>query len=147
MLKKIYLSFATILVVTSTVFCQATSTEDLNKRVQKDSVTYSWDKANEFVNGLENEAKLYDILKSYQTENFNLLKSYELSVKRNEIFEKNIVPELENKIKDIMANFVDATNLNEASKNEIKSQIKKKWTWSIIGTLIGFAVGVIAGTL
>ena len=122
---------------TSTVFSQIISTDELNQRIKNDFVTYSWEQANEFVNGLENEAQLWESYKLLSKENNALLNSYIASEARNKNYEEDIVPALESIIKTKDANFTDLNNVYKSSETLLKKQRRKKWLWFLIGAGAG----------
>jgi hypothetical protein len=131
--------------VSSIAYSQTISTEELARRVLKDSVTYSWEQANEFVNGLENEKRLTSAFNLAKLETLALSMAYEESEKRNKDFKNITIPAFEKTVEDLLLNAVDLTTLNEAAKQEIKVQIKKKWKWGVIGTALGVLIGVLVG--
>ncbi|MFK5981465.1 MAG: hypothetical protein QM499_01010 [Flavobacteriaceae bacterium] len=145
MLKTIYLFIVIILGSISIASSQTTSLEELNKRILGDSITYSWDQANEFVNGLKNEMKLDSIYLALKRENLNLLKSYNSLELRLFNYKDTIVPAYKSLIKTKEDDIVDLNVLLKSSEKSFSKQRGKKWRWGTIallgGTILGFILG------
>jgi hypothetical protein len=116
-----------------TAFCQTITTEEIQKRIKKDSVTYSWKKANEFVNGLENEVRLDTAYNILSRENEALLKTYNISQGRVISYQDTIVPALRSIIIINEANVEDLNKINKSSETLLKKQRMKKWWWFLLG--------------
>jgi len=127
------------------VFSQTISTEEINKRILKDSVSYTWEQANEFVNGLENEVRLDSAYNKLSRENISLSNAYQSLEKRVLNYRDTIVPAYKQIIAEKDLNFKDLNTVNESSEKLLKAQTVKKWLWGIGGTLLGLMAGLLLG--
>ena len=149
-LRRSYLFTIIILGSTSIVFSQPISTEELNKRVEEfnkritgDSITYSWDQANEFVNGLRNEVRLDSAYSKVIRENISLLDAYKSLEKRFLNYRDSIAPAQQDIIKADKETIRDLNNLIKGSEKSFKKQRRKKWEWGLISLFLGTILGIV----
>ena len=128
---------------TITSFSQVISTEEINRHIVKDSATFSWEQANQFVNGLENERKLDSAFHRSKRENVTLLNSYNSLNKRFINYQDTIVPAYEQIILDNNANHSDLTILYEDTEKLLGKQRFIKWIYAIVGVALGTVLGII----
>lgn len=144
-MNKRILFFAIIVGLVSTVFSQNTNTDHsfkqrIERRIQGDSITYSWEKANHFRNGLEAESKLRILVNKLKVESASLEKAYTKSENRNISYQDTIVPALNEIISTKTQEIGKHVEYEETLEDNLKHQVKKKWTWLGVGTAIGIII-------
>ncbi len=130
-----------------TVFCQDIHTEEdyrklINNRIQKDSATYSWDRVNEIVNGLENETRLDTAFQRVKRENISLFGINTSLEKRLANYKDTIVPAFKDILKNERANFEDLNVVYDSSEKLLGKQRFKKYVWGLFALVLGYLIGI-----
>ena len=142
MRKLNYLFTVITLVFTTIAISQTISSEEIRKRILKDSATYSWEQVNEFVNGLENEVKLDSAFIALKRENASLFNSYQSLEKRFVNYTDTIVPAYQQVIADKEANHSQLSVLYKDTEKLLGKQRFIKWVYAFVGILLGTVVGI-----
>lgn len=129
-------------------FCQSTITqgpisEKEARAIKKDSLTFSWEQGNKFVNGLENAARLDSTYQQLRLENTALYKSYQsLERERNRAYD-TIIPAEQAKNFEFAKQVESQNKFIGVLESEVKRQTGLKWSWSTIALVLGSVLGIV----
>ena len=144
------LFFVIIVAFTSIASCQNTSTDHsfqlrIEQRILGDSITYSWEQANHFVNGLEAANRLRIIEAQLEVELNALKLSYDAAAVRIISYEDTIVPAHILKNIELVGQIDSHVQYEGDLETELKTQKNKKWKWLIYGGAIGYVLNFFFG--
>jgi len=131
-MRNYYLFFAITIYGLSTAFCQTT-----------DSLTLSYQRANEITNTLLQEKQLRAAFLSLRLENEKLDSAYQVAERRRTRLNDSVLPTMQQLLESQQRKQKDGQIYIDQLTDELKRQRNKKWKWLGGGVVVGVITGLL----